>query len=111
MMAETTRREFLKATPLTIAGAGLAIAVPSLLQTTSIPAITGVGPAGSETTAFYLYGDGVTDDTAGIQAMLNGETVFHVPTGQLIKPEMQAGRPLIHIPHGVYNMKSAVTGI
>lgn len=80
------RRGFLKSL---FAGAAVA-AIP-------LSAIRTVAPE-----LFQLKGDGVTDDSAAFQALIDGKPVLG-PDGQLIKPAVDLdGRKTIYIPAGTY---------
>jgi hypothetical protein len=55
---------------------------------------------GNKTTLPVLHGDGATDDTAALSALLNGQRVMH--QGRVI----QAHGKAVHMPPGVFRVES-----
>ena len=50
-----------------------------------------------------LYGDGATDDTAAIQALLDGEPVIG-PDGKPIIPKLINGTMVVTLPGAIYRV-------
>jgi len=78
--------------------------------TSSVAAITAVGPivrgmvsSGVMASPFVLYGDGVTDDTKAIQALIDGEIVY-TADGRRLQREFLGGNSVVYIPRGTYRV-------
>jgi hypothetical protein len=89
----TSRRGFL-------AGLAALVAAPAIVRVSSIMPVKAVPPLSKW---YTLWGDGVHDDTAGVDAMLRGESVFHRGLGVLIGMEHDGGH--IYFPPGIYRKR------
>jgi len=86
------RRDFLKSM---IYGAATATATGRIVR--------GLVSAGAMASPFVLYGDGVTDDTAAIQALIDGCEVVH--KGRVIKKVNN----IVYLPAATYCINGHIT--
>lgn len=84
--------------------------------TASAAAITAVGPivrsmvsSGVMASPFVLYGDGVTDDTQAIQALIDGEIVY-TADGRRLQREFISGNSVVYLPRGTYRVGEIALG-
>ena len=56
---------------------------------------------------FVLYGDGIHDDKAALEALVNGEKVLH--KGKIIERENLGGATVVYFPKGEYRISSTLS--